>query len=168
MSPVRLIPVILFALLASACHQLNDERIPSMAVNIDLSNQGIWNTYGVHGYGQYNYFIYTSSMRLPPGFSYVFGSATGYGGVLLISGQGFSGDVTPLAFDLSCPVERMPDIRVYVDNNSLEAVCPDCGSHYNVVEANGAPVKGPALSMHYALTPYNCYPTKNGGYIITR
>lgn len=166
-----LIPLILLLCcgILSGCHQLNDERLPSMPVSIDMSNQGIWNTYGVWGYGQYSYFIYTGTIREPSGFPYNYSSATGYGGVLLISGQNaFTGDVGPLAYDLSCPVERMPDVRVYVDGNSLEAVCPECESHYNVVEAGGAPLSGPAASMHYGLTPYQCYPTTTGGYIITR
>ena len=166
------LPLAFLCLLLSACTgctQLNDERIPSMAVNIDLGNQGIWNTYGVHAYGQYNYFIFTNSIRQPAGFSYTYNSATGYGGVLLIGGQNvFSGDMAPLAYDLSCPVERLPDVRVYIDNNTLDAVCPDCDSHYNVVEANGAPISGPAESMHYALTPYQCYATISGGYVIAR
>lgn len=167
LSSVLLLMII--CLSVSSCHQLNDERIPLMAVNIDLSNQGLWNTYGVHAYGQYNYFIFTTSMRQPAGFSYSYNSATGYGGVLLIGGQNvYTGDMAPLAYDLSCPVERLPEVRVFIDNNSLEAVCPDCGSHYNVVEANGAPLSGPAQSMHYALTPYECYSTISGGYIITR
>ena len=140
-----------------------------MAVNIDLSNQGVWNTYGVHGYGQFNLFIYNSSMRVPSGYPYTYNSATGYGGILLIYGQNpYSGEVGPLAYDLSCPVERLPDVRVYVDENSLDAVCPDCGSHYNVIEAGGAPLSGPAESMHYGMSRYECYPTTNGGYIITR
>lgn len=150
------------------CHQLNDERIPSMAVNINLSNPGVWNSYGVSGYGRYNYFIFTPTIHEPAGFAYTYNSATGYGGVLLISGQGFSGDVVPLAYDLSCPVERLPDVRVKIEGEKLEAVCHECGSHYNVTEQNGAPVSGPAYSMHYALTPYSCYPTNTGGYIITR
>ena len=140
-----------------------------MAVNIDLSNPGIWSTFGVHGFGDYEYFIFSSSERKPPNFPYSYNSATGYGGVLLIGGQNvYTGDVAPLAYDLSCPVERMPDIRVKVDDETDEAVCPVCESHYNVVAANGAPVSGPAVSMKYAMTPYNCYPTVNGGYIITR
>ena len=166
---LRLISAALGALILplAGCRQLNDERIPSMAVNIDMSNQGIWNWYGVHSYGEFNYFIFTSKWRLPAGFAYTYNSATGYGGVLLICGQGFSGDVGPLAYDLSCPVERLPDVRVFI-NDYLEAECPDCGSRYNVTEANGAPVAGPAYSMHYALTPYSCYPTTSGGYVITR
>lgn len=157
------------ALLLASCHQLNNERIPAMAVNIDLSNQGIWNSYGVHGPGQYNYFIFTESFREPAGFPYTYNSATGYGGVLLIGGQNvFTGDVGPLAYDLSCPVERLPDIRVFVDHDTMEAICPVCESHYNVIGANGAPISGPAVEMKYALTPYSCYPTQLGGYIITR
>lgn len=152
----------------SGCHQLNDERIPHMAVSINLDNQGIWNSFGVHAYGEYNNFILYGSTRLPAGFAYNSTSATGYGGVLLIYGQNaYSGDVGPLAYDLSCPVERMPEVRVYIDHNTLEAVCPDCGSHYDVVEAAGAPLSDPAKAMHYAMTSYRCYATINGGYIIT-
>lgn len=139
-----------------------------MPVNIDLSNPGLWATYGVLGYGQFNNFILAPNCIEPPGFSYVYGSATGYGGVLLICGQAISGNIEPLAYDLSCPVERLPEVRVYIDLNTLEAICPDCHSHYDVVEANGAPISGPAEAMHYALTPYSCYPTNTGGYIITR
>lgn len=155
-------------MLISSCHQLNDERIPGMAVNIDMSNPGIWNTYGVHTFGQYSYFILTQGIHEPTGFPYTYNSATGYGGILLIGGQLFSGGVGPLAYDLSCPVERLPDVRVYVDPNTFDAVCPECGSHYNVVEANGAPLSGPAEKMHYAMTQYVCYPTNTDGYIVTR
>lgn len=148
---------------------MNDERIPNMAVNIDLSNQGIWNTYGVEGFGQYNKFIFTTKERIPSGFPYTYNSATGYGGVLLIWGQNaYTGDVSPLAYDLSCPVERSPEVRVNVDHDTYEAVCPVCFSHYNIIEGNGAPLEGPALSMHYAMSHYECYPTTNGGYVITR
>lgn len=140
-----------------------------MPVSIDMSNQGIWNSYGVDGYGEFNYFILDSTTRIPAGFPYTLYSATGYGGVLLIGGQNpYTGEAGPLAYDLSCPVERLPNVRVYVDGNSMEAICPDCGSHYNVTEAGGAPMSGPAEAMHYALTPYQCYPTVNGGYIITQ
>ncbi|MCH5218276.1 MAG: hypothetical protein J1F07_07000 [Muribaculaceae bacterium] len=162
-----LCPCAAAGLLLASCHQLNDERIPAMKVNIDLSNQGLWNTYGVHTYGQVNDFIL--ELRLPAGYPYGYNAGTGYGGVMLIYGQnGFTGEVGPLAYDLSCPVERKPDVRVYVDHESLEAVCPECGSRYNVVEAGGTPVADPAKGLHYGLTPYQCYPTTNGGYVITR
>lgn len=153
------------ALLISGCHTIDDERIPCMPVSIDLSNQGVWNAYGVNSFGQFNEFII--DRKLPAGFPYIYNSATGYGGVLLICGQNaFTGDVGPLAYDLSCPVERLPSVRVYV-NQDFNAVCPDCGSIYNVIEAGGSPVYGPAKEMGYALTSYQCLPTIYGGYFIT-
>lgn len=158
----------LLTLTLCSCHQLNDERIPSYAVNIDLSNPGLWNSWGVAGFGDYNYFII--NLRWPIGFTYTYNSATGYGGVLLISGfNPATGDVGPLAYDMSCPVERLPDVRVYIDPESetWEAECEECHSRYDVTGGLGAPVSGPALSMKYALTPYFCYPV-NGGYVITR
>lgn len=153
------------ALMLSSCHQLDDDRIPFMPVNISLENQGLWNSYGVTAYGNYNIFILND--RIPKGFPYSYNSYTGYGGVLLICGQNpFTGDMGPMAYDLSCPVERMPDIRVYIDDETWDAICPVCGSHYNVVEGNGAPTEGPAQIQRYALRPYTCYPSVNGGYII--
>lgn len=149
----------------TGCHTIDDERIPRMPVNIDLSNQGVWNSYGVTAFGQFNLFII--DQRIPAGFPYIYNSATGYGGVLLICGQNpFSGDVGPLAYDLACPVERLPSVKVYV-NDDLNAVCPDCGSIYNIIEAGGTPVSGPAKDMGYALSPYQCLATVNGGYFIT-
>ncbi len=41
--------VAMFALLS--CSDVNDDRIPVTAVNIDLGNQGYWDTYGVHTVG---------------------------------------------------------------------------------------------------------------------
>ena len=152
----------------SSCNQLDDERIPSYAVNIDMSNPGLWISYGVAGVGDFNYF--DINQRIPAGFPYTYNSATGYGGVLLVFGfdpnLGMPG---PLAFDMSCPVERLPEVRVKIDPDSNdEAVCPECHSHYNVIDGIGAPVSGPAVKMKYALTPYACYPVNNGGYIISR
>lgn len=160
------IAIVLASIFLVGCRQLNDERIPSYAVNIDLSNPGVWTVYGVHTYGQYNQFIITKG--LPAGFAYKYGSATGFGGVLLICGQsGFTGDVVPLAYDLSCPVECLPEVRVFVDPNELVAICPDCGSVYNVTEGGGAPLSGPAVAMHYGLRPYQCFPTTTGGYVVS-
>ena len=167
-SILRAIPLLLAAAAATSCHQLNDERLPVMNVSINLDNPGIWDAYGVHYYGQFNNFILATGIRLPAGFPYNSLSATGYGGVLLIYGQNaFTGDVGPLAYDLSCPVERQPDVRVYV-NADFEAVCPECGSHYNVTEAGGSPTSDPAKAMNYAMTHYQCYPSVNGGYVIVR
>ncbi|MCH5214408.1 MAG: hypothetical protein J1E97_04385 [Muribaculaceae bacterium] len=152
-----------------ACTQLNDERIPAYAVSIDLSNAGLWNTFGVFNFGDCQYFVIP--LRLPGGFNYIYNSATGYGGVLLVMGlDNYTGGTAPLAYDMACPVERLPEVRVWLDPDSetFEVECQECHSRYNVVDGVGAPVSGPAKAMKYALTPYQCYPTINGGYIITR
>ena len=119
----------LISLLAS-CNSNDDERIPNMAVSINLSDAGVWSRYGVSGFGIPVYFI--KALRQPAGFAYLDRTMTGYGGVLLINGYDFRiNEIGPLAFDLSCPVERKPDIRVKVDPDSIEAICPYCGSHYD-------------------------------------
>lgn len=151
-------------MLLGACHQLNDERIPAFAVNIDLSNAGVWNAYGVPAWGDYNYFVLP--LLLPQGFNYTAMSQTGYGGVLLVCGQNpFTGDVEPLAYDMACPVERQQDIRVWMVPGSGEAECQECHSRYDVLTRGGAPTSNPALALEYALTPHSCVPSGTG-YII--
>ncbi len=156
---------------AAGCETVNDSRIPSYPVYIDLSNPGLWNTYGVSGFGSWQRFIcQTGSAVEPAGFAYKDGAATGYGGVLLIEGMDpFElQTAVPLAYDLSCPVEKSPTIRVTVDPATYEAVCPVCESHYDVTMGAGAPTAGPALSgeRQYGLRRYACHPTTLGGYII--
>lgn len=152
-----------------SCDDVDTNRIPAYKVQIALNSPGLWDTYGVGGYGMYREFI--AATRTPSNFAFTETTFTGYGGVLLIMGMDpfGEGDIIPLAYDLSCPVECKPDTRVFVDANSLEAVCPVCGSHYNVLMSGGSPVSGPAAtgSVKYGLQRYYCYPS-NGGYVITR
>ncbi len=107
-------------LLMSGCHTVDDERIPAVPVNINLADAGLWNTYGVSGFGLFRYFIPRAGE--PAGFRYTANTATGFGGVLLIGGMDpFSTETNvPLAYDLACPggertecpCERTPfDIR---------------------------------------------------------
>ncbi len=169
-SKVSAVFVLLIMLIAGGCHSVDDDRIPAMPVNISLANPGLWNTYGVSGFGMFRYFILP--LREPAGFSYTAQSATGFGGVLLINGMdplAVQTDV-PLAYDLACPVERQAEIRVRVDASTFEAICPKCGSHYDVTMQGGAPLSGPAAAgkHKYGLTRYTCYQTQTGGYVITR
>lgn len=171
--PLRAAAAILAAVILAAggCRNVDDLRIPSYPVYIDLSDRGLWNTFGVSGYGAWNRFICQSGSALEPaGFHYKDGAATGYGGVLLIEGMDpFSLDTSvPLAYDLSCPVEKSPVIRVEIDPATYEAVCPECHSRYDVTMGAGAPVAGPALTgqRQYGLRRYGCHATTLGGYII--
>lgn len=164
----RLLPLAI-TLVMVACNTLDTDRIPAYRVQINLANTGMWNTYGVWGYGQYRNFI--RETHTPANFPALETTYTGFGGVLLIMGMDpyGSGEVIPLAYDLACPVECRADVRVMIDDETLEAVCPLCESHYDVTMAGGAPIAGPALtgSVKYRLQPYRAVPA-NGGYIITR
>ena len=159
------------SLLTVGCETVDDSRIPSYPVYISMADQGMWTTYGVSGFGSFAYFVCRPGASiLPAGFPYKEGAATGYGGVLLIEGMDpFALDTSvPLAYDMSCPVEREQTITVAIDTETLEAVCPVCHSHYDVTMGAGAPVSGPALTgaRQYGLRRYACHPTSLGGYII--
>lgn len=161
----------LFLIFLSGCHSVDDDRIPAMPVNISLADAGIWNTYGVFGFGQNRRFIISQTTREPFGFPYTEASATGFGGILLISGlDPYTGIADlPLVYDLSCPVERSPSIRVEVEPELYNAVCPVCGSVYDVTIGAGAPLAGPAATgkVKYGLKRYSCYASGMGGFIIT-
>ena len=149
----------------TSCESVNDERIPPVAVYIDLSGQGTWDTYGVHGYGQHTRFI--KQERIPANFPYTALSYTGFGGVLLISGRSGDDYNSPLAYDLACPVEAKNDVRLSFDNQTFEAYCPKCHSRFDICENNGAPISGEAKSRNYGLKRYKVNPHQMGGYTIT-
>ncbi|MDE6512435.1 MAG: hypothetical protein K2L00_10155 [Muribaculaceae bacterium] len=153
-----------------SCHQVDDDRIPSLPVFIDLKGAGMWNSYGVPGVGISRSFINFQGEVSPAGFPYTANTYVGFGGVLLIGGvDPFTAEPNvPLAYDLSCPVERSQTVRVSIDPGNLEAVCKVCGSRYDVLTAGGAPVGGPALTgkYKYGLRRYVCQPEQTGGYIV--
>lgn len=162
---------LLFVAVTTGCQGVIDDRIPSMPVAINLSDPAVWNTYGVSGFGMHRDFILFQGLIQPAGFPYSSINCTGFGGVLLISGMDpFTSEAgVPLAYDLACPIEREQTVRVAVDPETLDAVCPVCDSHYDVTMGAGAPVAGPALTgtKKYGLRRYRCIPSGQGGYIIT-
>ena len=163
------VAIMLSSLSFVGCNSVDDDRIPSLPVNINLSDAGVWSRYGVAGYGMFRYFI--KDEKQPAGFPYTATTYVGYGGVLLISGMDpFTADTDRvLAYDLSCPVECKPSIRVQVDPSTFEAICPKCGSHYDVTMRGGAAISGPAVDgkHKYGLRRYQCSPTQFGGYLIS-
>lgn len=166
-----ILTVILSLIVLAGCRGVDDERIPNMAVYVNLANTGLWNSYGVAGFGSHRNFIHTPTISEPAGFSYSSKSATGFGGVLLIEGMDpFNPAVSvPLAYDLACPVERQADIRVYIDNETYVAVCRQCHSTYDVTMGGGAPLSGEAMTgkYKYGLRSYRVIPNGTGGYYIT-
>lgn len=74
---------------------------------------------------------------------------------------------TPQAFDLSCPVERSKDVRVFInEDNEYLAECPKCHSTYNVFSLLGHPVSGEAASKGYALRRYRVGTGRAGEYMV--
>lgn len=151
----------LAGLASPSCETVETNRVPAFNVYLDLTTQGIWDVFGVHGYGDYRYFSRES--RIPANFAYTERSATGYGGVLLI--YGING---PMAYDRACPVEVDKNAVLRIDSDNLEAYCPTCGSRYNVLEADGAPVAGTALERRYGLQRLSVSASSMGGYLVTR
>ena len=151
-----------------SCTTISDDTLPSLPVNINLSPVSVWNTYGVTAFGSYRYFV--MQLGEPSGFPYIGQSATGFGGVLLVCGfNPYSTDAgVPLAYDMACPVERRAEVRVRMKPTDTfpVAVCPECGSTYDVVELGGAPKSGPAVGRKLGLTRYRCLDAVNGGYLI--
>lgn len=151
-----------------SCNTVDNERIPNMPVNISLADPGLWNTYGVAGFGSNRNFILS---KQPAGFSWKSNSATGFGGVLLIEGMDPYNNLGayPLAYDLACPVERDPNIRVKISNADYVAECTQCHSVYDVTMAAGAPISGEAATgkYKYRLRMYRVIPSGIGGYYIT-
>lgn len=144
-----------------SCDKVDDTRIPSAPVNIVFNDNAMWTQYGVTGATLYQYFI--KSERKPATFPYLASTYTGYGGVLLICD--YFGN--PVAYDMSCPVECKPDVRIQMQDRGIYAECPVCHSTYNVYESYGTPVSGPAKEREYGLTRYRVMQINGGmGYQI--
>lgn len=150
--------VLLTLLMASSCEHINNKSVPRFTVRIDLGNYALWNTYGVYGMGDFR--IFDRNKGIPADFPYNVNTYTGYGGVLLI--RGMEG---PLAYDLSCPVEASQNITLSIDADNFEAVCPQCGSHYDPLMGAGGPVKGVAINNKVGMRQYRVMPS-GGGYVI--
>ena len=145
-----IITAFLVALFATGCERIDNHRIPPANVNILFNTIGDWHLHGVSGAGQSREFI--KSLGLPADYPYKVSEYTGYGGVLLLCDP--NGEI--LAYDLACPVECKPEIRVAIDNTSEYAGivrCPKCGSTYDLYN-RGAAASGEAARLHYGLESY--------------
>ncbi len=148
----------------TGCNTIDSERIPGYTVSINLSPSSVWQVYGVHGYGEWRKFV--RELQEPSNFSWTERTYTGFGGVLLVCGtDAFTNEAgVPIAYDLSCPVECRREVRVeMVSEDPLPvARCPVCKSRYEVIQAGGRPLSGPALTDNLGLRIYRCVPPANG------
>jgi nitrite reductase/ring-hydroxylating ferredoxin subunit len=85
----------------------------------------------------------------------------GYGGIIVINGYG-EGNINLFAYDMACPNESNPLIRVE-QYNTLYARCPKCGAVYDIAYGNGNTVSG---SKNY-LKVYRISRTGENKYRIT-
>lgn len=137
-----------------SCDSVDDERIPYAAVHLSFATVGDWHQWGVAeesaGYRKY-IFVRGSRDNVPVGFPYKDVDATGYGGLLVVS------DVLGnlVAYDLSCPYEARPDVRLNVPEGELYAECPKCHSTFDIFTNHGNPRSGPAAERHYGLRRYS-------------
>ncbi len=157
---LSLIPVVVAAACFSFCHSVDDDRIPPVEVYIPFQTQADWTVYGVSGACTSKRFI--KQDRVPSDYPYQAMSYTGYGGVLLCS------DIhgMPVAYDLSCPVEVRPDVRIVVDEDLQKAVCPKCHSIYDIFTNYGSPVSGPAAEDGFGLQRYRVGSGVQGQYMV--
>lgn len=146
--------------LLTGCRHVDNRRTPPADVWIPFATADMWNTYGVPGAMDSRRFILNISPVEPKGFPYTAVMRTGYGGVLLAA------DIhgNPVAYDLSCPVENKPNIRVEIDRETQNAVCPVCHSRYDIFTNYGNAISGPAREYAYGLTLYYAGPGRGGEY----
>lgn len=139
-------------LLLPCCHSVDDHRIPYAEVHLTFRTVGDWNVYGVKGAAaDFRKYILSQREHIPSDFPYTALDRTGYGGILLVTDV--LGDV--LAYDMACPYEARPTVRVDVPEGELYAECPTCGSIYDIFTNYGKPRSGPAADKGYSLTRYS-------------
>ena len=128
-------------LLCCGCDKVNNKEVPAYYVRLDLSGYGLWNVYGVSGVGDYRFF--DRAKGIPSNFPYNVNTYTGFGGILLMIG-----------------------LDISTGNYGPVAVCPKCGSRYDVLQGSGTYISGPAATNRLGLRIYRVTPN-NGGYVIT-
>ena len=73
----------------------------------------------------------------------------------------------PFVYDLCCPVEINPNIRIEFDEDNFCLRCPKCGSTYDI--STGGPMTGAAKDGRYFLQSYQIAPYGTaGGQLIFR
>ena len=147
-----------------SCKHVDDDRTPPAGVWIVFATEPDWIKYGVPGALDHKAFILSEG--LPQNFPYTAMMQTGYGGVLLV------GDINgrPAAYDMSCPVENKPDVRISVDDEQHDAYCKKCGSRYSIYTNYGLPLAGPAADSDnpLGLRKYAVTSGPNGEFRVVR
>ena len=120
--------IIILLLITSlvACTNNAVSPIPNYAVSLEITMQDATELNTIGGVAEF-----TSTFR-PNQY-------LGFGGIVIFHNF----DDQFVAFDMACPHEIDRNTRVSV-NMAGQAVCPKCGSTFDVGYSQGFPVKGPA------------------------
>lgn len=90
---------------------------------------------------------------------YQYDAQTGMGGILLYNGidNMTGGKDRYYAFDAACPYEAKSNVTVEVEEGSIYALCPQCGTKYEILTGLGNPVEGPGTKVlqQYPVTHAN-------------
>ena len=139
-----LLYIFLTFIFLSSCSDTIDSPVPSYPVSMKLDLT--FNDKELKNAGAYK--IYTT-----PTASYL---SLGYGGVVVVHS---SADDNYYAFDLACPYEVLPSVKIEIEDGGLYASCPKCGSRFDISFGSGHPVNGPATGglRRFTVTPSGNY-----------
>ncbi len=151
LSRLAVITLSLITLISAGCHSVDDERIPYSEVRLKFTTIGDWHRYGIGGAAESKRYINAGNTRVPADFPYTDLDRTGYGGLLL--SMDAMGNL--VVYDLACPYEVRPTVRLTVPEGEPYAQCPECGSTYDIYTNYGHPRSGPAADKGYALRRYS-------------
>ena len=129
------LPILLFALLSTSCVDNYVSSIPDYLVGIQLNLTSTYPTFK-NSTNQSLIFIKGVTPNIPEG------EFTGYGGIIVCSEIMVDdyGNTIYCAFDMSCPYEHKPNIRVYPKKNGFgQVICDSCKSIFNIGYGYGDP-----------------------------
>ena len=127
----------MFCLSFMGCEDPNLTRIPKAPVNLILN---LTTEYPTFRYNTTDTLVFTK-----PRLGHELTDRLGFGGILVVIGFD-----KYYAYDLCCPYEADPNIRVHPQENG-EAVCKVCGSTFQLLYGYGSVMKGPSK---WSLKPY--------------
>ncbi|MDP4269680.1 MAG: hypothetical protein Q8909_06105 [Bacteroidota bacterium] len=132
--------LLILLLICFGCESEYFSRIPNTSVYLEVYLQGLdvkLNTIGA------TKLFKRGNERLPYKERY------GYGGILVVHGADQF-----YAFDMDCPYEVQTSVTVIASSDGLTAICPKCGSTFEIFNGTGAPLSGPAQKNSYYLRRY--------------
>jgi hypothetical protein len=127
--------ILLFALFSASCDDNYVSSIPNYYVYLQLNLTSTYPTFK-NSTNKSLIFIKGVTPNIPEG------QFTGYGGIMVYSEIMVDdyGNTIYCAFDMSCPYEHKPTIRVYPKKDGFgQVVCDSCKSVFNIGYGYGDP-----------------------------